>query len=359
MCGIAGIRRYGDEPINPTHLHLLLTGLEKRGNDAAGIALQQESGELAVFKDDSPAWNFVSSKEYKQFIQDNLLPSTVAAIVHTRYATQGTPRVNINNHPMHTDCSAVIHNGCLYNDNWLFTELKLKREAETDSDIFRAIVDEFGFTDKAWEALNRVSGSAAIAVLDPRFPGKLLIGRSGSPLTIASDENFFAFASEKHILHRALRPWVQRFGVDFQVQSLQIAFSPFPDDSMWMLGPNGREWHKKFDTLTGQYRKPNYQVNCNYESRQKKWEQSAPKEESKTEEKRLEIVVAGQKIEETKTNLPVKLLPETLRCPSCGRKLTLNSEQRRLKIGELYCPKSSGGCGAYLDSPPKETVSIN
>lgn len=359
MCGIAGIRRYGDEPINPTQLHLLLTGLESRGNDASGIVLQQEDGSLAVYKDDVPAWSFVSSQEYKLFLEEHLKPSTVAALLHTRYATQGSPKIVKNNHPLFAGVSAVVHNGCLYNDDFLFRELKVKREAETDSDIFRAIVDEFGFTDKGMEVLNRVSGSAAIAVFDPRYPGKMLIARSGSPLTIASDDKFFAFASEKHVLHRAMRPWVHRFGVDFQVQSLQMAFSPFPDDTMWMFGPNGREWHKKFDTLTGVYKKPNYQVNCGYEGRQKKWEREAAKETKTTSEvsegKRSEgLVIVSQSA--PKTTAPVKLLPEHVRCPSCGRHLKLNAEQRRMTIDKLYCPKTSGGCGEYLDAIPQVTV---
>lgn len=335
------MKRYGDTPITETQIRLLLMGMEHRGIDAAGVCIQKEDGTLFVVKDDTPAWRFCSTQVYEKFMKEHselqdderVLPDTIAVIVHARAATQGSPRKMENNHPLFAGVSATVHNGCISNEDWVYKELKLDRKGEVDSDIFRAIVDKWGITDDAIKQMNKLSGSAAIAVLDPRSPGKLLIARSGSPLVLGSTPDQFCFASEKHILHRAMRPWTKRFGVDFQFQSLQMAFSPFPDDTAWIMGPNGFESHRKFSTLTGMYRTPTYRVNDNYTERQRKWDAPAP---------------SGT----TTTTTVAAVLPEHMTCPNpqCKRLITFTVAQRNSgdPLSHFSCNKDTGGCGTNL-----------
>src|SRR5258708_27197758 len=123
MCGIAGIYKFGKEPITEEMISLFLTGNEHRGNDATGIALMQEDGKVVIVKRDIPAWKFVTSEEYRSFTKENLLPTTVIALLHTRGASSGSPRVYENNHPMYMGKTAVIHNGSLRNNDHLFDNL--------------------------------------------------------------------------------------------------------------------------------------------------------------------------------------------------------------------------------------------
>ena len=347
MCGISGIRRYGDIPIDPISIQLLLTGMEHRGNDATGIVLQQKDGEIVLCKDNVPAWLFVTGKMYEEFLNEHLNDGTVSVLLHTRAATTGNPIKPENNHPMFYDKCAVIHNGMISNDDTLFRTLELERRAETDSDILRAIVDKWGITKEGVNKLNLVSGSAAIAVVSPDEPGKLLLARSGSPISIGSTPEMFVFASEKNIIHRAMRPWIKRFGIDFQVQSLQMAFSPFPDDTAWLLGPNGLEWHQRFDTLIGQYKTPGYErTYTDYSNRQDKWKADAEWEERRKDAKPIQ---QGKKLADGSIVVQSEPLhPEALQCPKCHLALKLNDEQRRGSLYKLTCPKDSKGCGANL-----------
>lgn len=347
MCGISGIRRYGATPIDPISIQLLLTGMEHRGNDATGIVLQQKGGEIVLCKDNVPAWMFVTGKMYEAFIDEHLNDDTVSVLLHTRAATTGNPIKPENNHPMYYNKCALIHNGMISNDDTLFHTLELERRAETDSDILRAIVDKWGLSREGVNKLNLVSGSAAIAVVSPDAPDKLLLARSGSPISIGSTPEMFVFASEKNIIHRAMRPWVKRFGIEFQVQSLQMAFSPFPDDTAWLLGPDGLEWHQEFNTLIGQYKTPGYErTYTDYSSRQERWKSDAEWEEKRKNTKPDKNVIMRQGEAIITKGQP--LHPEAMQCPKCHLALKLNDEQRRMSLYKLFCPKDFKGCGANL-----------
>src|SRR5208282_6156228 len=183
MCGIAGIRKYGEKPIEEHMIRLLLTSMEKRGNDATGIAMQNKKGDVFTLKNDVPAWTFVTSDNYNNWIDEHLTDDIEQVILHTRAATKGSPRFAKNNHPLFNGKAAIVHNGKIENDDELFKRHNLERAADTDTDIVRAIVDKFGITKQAVARLEDIRGSAAIAALSPEYPGMMIVGRSGSPLS--------------------------------------------------------------------------------------------------------------------------------------------------------------------------------
>jgi len=352
MCGISGIRKFGNEPIREIQIRLFLTGMEHRGNDATGIAMQKKTGEILIFKDDIAAWNFTKLKKYEEFIETNLDENIVQVILHTRAATKGSPRKSPNNHPLSSGKGAVIHNGVITNDDSLFRELDLERGAETDSDILRAIVDKYGITKEAIKHLNKVRGGVAMAAMHPDYPGMMLLGRSGNPITLASDDNYLVFSSEKSTIHRAMRPWVYRFKKWFQVQSLQLAFSGYPDNTIEILGPDGTEWHDEFKTHYGTYKEPVRRVYSGWKERQKKWDgdiKEAPKQ--------LAVAHGFVPVENVKSSKkPIRRISE---CPSCKLRLALLPEQVDTPLWELSCPKDNGGCGKMLGVMPKEVVVAN
>jgi asparagine synthetase B (glutamine-hydrolysing) len=239
MCGIGGVRRFGPEPITADQIKTLLIANERRGNDASGVALQDLDGHIHVMKKNVPAWNFVTSTEYEGFIDANLKEDTVIALIHTRAATKGNPSDPRNNHPLWNGKSAVVHNGVLHNDDSLFSRLKLERVGDVDSDVLRAIIDKVGLVPNVIKELNEISGSCAIAAIDSRFPGKLLLGRSGSPLVFASTPDQLVFASEKTAIHHAMRPMEIRHGFPMCPNRTDLAWMTVADDSMYLLG----DWH--------------------------------------------------------------------------------------------------------------------
>lgn len=345
MCGIAGVRRLGDKPITEHMIKMFLTGLEHRGNDATGMAIQQANGYINMLKVNVPAWNFIARDDYKQTIKEHLKPDTVGVILHTRAATKGNPNEPRNNHPMFKDLSMVVHNGVIHSDDEAFKKWKLERYAETDSDILRAITDEWGLTEEAIDKLDDLRGTIAIAAFHPAYPGKLLLGRSGSPLTIASSEDFFAFASEKSIIHRAMRPVVQRMGIVFQKQSLDLGFSPFPDNSCWILGEE-LEHYGAMRTCQGTYREPIRRVYNGWKARTDEWKKEFEKEKEK-ETKKSKVTKFIQINHEVETKEPsLKRF-----CPHCNMLLVLTPEQLMIDPQYLRCPKAYGGCGKTLEAP--------
>jgi asparagine synthetase B (glutamine-hydrolysing) len=331
MCGIFGIRKYGEKPIEEYMIRLGLTGLEHRGNDASGIAIQNKKGDVFTLKNDVPAWTFVCSQLYEEWIE-KYLADAEQVIVHARAATTGNPRFAKNNHPMFNGCTAVVHNGKIDNHEEAFKKLKLDRAADTDSDIIRAIIDEHGITPKSVVMLNEIRGSAAIAALSPKYPGKMLFGRSGSPLSMGSTDDFFMFASEKNVIHRAMKPVKERFKIAWQFPRSDMGFSPFPDSTLWIMGPEGKEFNGEFKSFWGTYQEPVRRVYTNYKERQDKWTKEA--DEKKGVKTTFDVKNDGDKV--------------LLTCPKCQKPLILGKHQLGMDLNELLCPKDRGGCGAPL-----------
>jgi len=314
-------------------IRLLLTSLEHRGNDSTGIALQNKKGDVFTLKNDVPAWSFVTHNDYKEWIEEKLTPDIEQVLLHVRAATKGSPRFAKNNHPLTAGKAAIVHNGKLENDEEVFRKLNLKREADTDTDIIRAIIDEHGITEKAIRVLDEIRGSAAIAALSPEYPGMMLLGRSGSPLSIGSTDNYFIFASEKHTIHRAMKPIVHRFNMVFQEQSLGMSFSPYPDHTLWILGPKGREFYAPFKSFWGTYHDPVRRVYTGYKDRQDDWTKKADNKSV-----HVNLPMSRQDIGE-------RVL---LSCPKCNKPLVLGKHQLGLALNDLVCPKDKGGCGSPL-----------
>jgi len=319
MCGIAGIRRFGPEPITEDQITTLLCALEHRGSDATGVALMR-GDEIIVCKKDVPAATFCGDPAFRKLMDEELKEDTDICILHTRSWTQGPPHKMENNHPLFVGKSAVVHNGMIHNDDRLFKEKKLDRHAEVDSDILRAIVDEEGITKKCIRELNAVNGSAAIAAISNEYPGWLLLARSGSPLVLAATEHQLVWASEKMAIHSAMRPYTKRFGLWWQPNNRpDIGFMTLQDNSAWLFGPTGLEWHDKFNA-TYSYNPPTYDIHGNFR-------------------KHRERDLAARKEN-----------PDVVVClnPACKEPISLPKKYKKTPLTKLYCTK----CGWYLGCEP-------
>jgi glucosamine--fructose-6-phosphate aminotransferase (isomerizing) len=197
MCGIFGcIMKEGNvAPI----IHASLKRLEYRGYDSVGIATIQ-NGTLYIKKDQGKI------DDVHRCIDLDDLPGNVG-IGHTRWATHGAP-LKVNAHP-HTDCSgqiAVVHNGIIEN----FSELKLELEnrghiflSRTDTEIIAHLIEEtlkqnpaLSLADAVLDAVKKLDGSYAIAVISAKEPDKIICARNESPLVLGVSENAFYCASD-------------------------------------------------------------------------------------------------------------------------------------------------------------------
>lgn len=212
MCGIAG---FNLSPADQGNINVravseaLLNDIVSRGRDATGAAwFDPETGACMVQKNDDPATKFVTYLEIPE--------GATNAIFHTRAATQGSPSLNENNHPIVVRNLVGVHNGCIRNDDEIFELIgKEKRTAQVDSEaIFAAI--NFGhwvvegkpvISDNLLDILGKPRGGAAIAWLQYDTTNVLHLARlSGSPLIIAHTEGgSLFFASTAKALHDAAR----------------------------------------------------------------------------------------------------------------------------------------------------------
>ncbi|MEM1589169.1 MAG: glutamine--fructose-6-phosphate transaminase (isomerizing), partial [Candidatus Bathyarchaeia archaeon] len=197
MCGIFGcVLKNGDAaPV----IHQALKRLEYRGYDSVGEATIHE-GKLYVKKDSGKI------EDVHRIHNLDDLPGSIG-IGHTRWATHGAP-LQVNAHP-HVDCTgqiALVHNGIIEN----FAELKLELEnkghifvSKTDTEVVAHLIEEalknkqfLSLVDAVFEALRRIEGSYAIAVISTKEPDKIVCARNESPLVLGLADNGFYCASD-------------------------------------------------------------------------------------------------------------------------------------------------------------------
>jgi glutamine---fructose-6-phosphate transaminase (isomerizing) len=197
MCGIVGY--VGSQNAAPILIEGL-SRLEYRGYDSAGIAVLGPRG-AQVFR-----------KVGRVRDLDSSLPRRLAGrtgIGHTRWATHG-PATEDNAHPQTSEDGriSVVHNGIIDNAGALRERLDargVKFSSDTDTEVIAHLValSEADTLEKAvLEALSKITGTYAIAVLDERQPDRLVVARNGSPLILGVGDREMFVASDLAALVR-------------------------------------------------------------------------------------------------------------------------------------------------------------
>ena len=189
MCGIVGYvgKRSAQD--------VLLDGLEKleyRGYDSAGVALALDGG-IRVVKTKGRLTALREKLAAQQLAQ------SFCGIGHTRWATHGEPS-DVNSHPHSTPRVSIVHNGIIENYGLLKERLTAKGytfQSETDTEVLVKLIDSCYTGDplKALQqALAKVRGSYALAVLFRDYPDTIFAVRRESPLIVGwgEGENFVA-----------------------------------------------------------------------------------------------------------------------------------------------------------------------
>lgn len=198
MCGIVGYIGYRQA------LPILISGLkslEYRGYDSAGVALQDESCQLSVFKTKGKVSNL------EAMLSDKELPMTLG-MGHTRWATHGVPSPE-NAHP-HVSMSgryALVHNGIIENFAVIrehLVELGYTFHSQTDTEVLVNFIDQIRKKEDLDTltalqiALHNVEGAYAIALIDKEDGDTMYAARKSSPLAVGvgDDNHEFFLASD-------------------------------------------------------------------------------------------------------------------------------------------------------------------
>jgi len=193
MCGIVGA--VAQRNILPDLVNGLKR-LEYRGYDSCGVALYKDRGLVRARSVDRVA-------TLQQEIS-KLSMSGYTGIAHTRWATHGKP-VTDNAHPHFSPNAdspriALSHNGIIENYEELRATLKdhgYVFSSQTDSEAIAHLIDYLyngDLFDAVRNAVARLRGSYAIAVICRDEPHRLVGARDGMPLVIGlgEGENFLA-----------------------------------------------------------------------------------------------------------------------------------------------------------------------
>ena len=202
MCGIVAAAA------NTNIVPVLVEGLKKleyRGYDSAGIAVIGGSQIERVR----------SVGRVAELETASASTQSPTGIAHTRWATHGVP-CERNAHPHISGSIAVVHNGIIENYEALRTELSAQGyvfTSDTDTESIAHLVEsllrnEPDLFTAVRLACQRLIGAYAIAVIDQRQPGKIVVAREGSPLLLGVSETGNYAASDASALLQVTRNMV-------------------------------------------------------------------------------------------------------------------------------------------------------
>ena len=183
MCGIGAFQLINGEANGKSVAQALLRSLVSRGRDASGCAWHDNNtGETFIQK-----LNMAGDKFATEL--DDEVGSV--GIVHTRWATQGDPRNNNNNHPIDVRGLVGVHNGHISNDKQLLADLPdYERFGSVDSEAAFAHIAHGDKQRKMVQRLGDIRGTAALLWLRSNDKRKRLYAArvTSSPLWIAQTD---------------------------------------------------------------------------------------------------------------------------------------------------------------------------
>ncbi|MEJ6590823.1 MAG: glutamine--fructose-6-phosphate transaminase (isomerizing) [SAR86 cluster bacterium] len=205
MCGIVGAATRRNVA------GILLEGLQRleyRGYDSAGLSIIDASGQIQRLRRVGKVQALASA--WQAAPVDGQL-----GISHTRWATHGKPTED-NAHPHHSSNDvAVVHNGIIENHEPLRIALVAAGyifSSDTDTEVIVHLVHQEvascgDFRLGVVQALAKLKGAYAVAVIHKDYPSSIMAARVGSPLVVGLGigENYVASDPQ------ALRPVTDRF----------------------------------------------------------------------------------------------------------------------------------------------------
>jgi glucosamine 6-phosphate synthetase-like amidotransferase/phosphosugar isomerase protein len=188
MCGVFGfITKSGSGP-NLALLKRIAVETQRRGHHAFGLAWLDPGGTIRTFKCPGPATANLGAL-------DACRGATVL-VGHCRWATHGAPEDNRNNHPHTAGRGWFVHNGVVLNHVDLVRKYHLSMRTQCDSEVLGLLMARFPGALGLRAARAAEMSDGRLVVLGVwRNPARLLIVRSGNPLSFGETAGGYYFAS--------------------------------------------------------------------------------------------------------------------------------------------------------------------
>ena len=172
-----------------------LRRLEYRGYDSAGIAAFRD-GTITIVRTEGKIKNLEKKLENASF-------DAKTGIGHTRWATHGRPSER-NAHPHVFGSVAVVHNGIIENYMSLKEQMESKGHtfsSETDTEVISHLIEKNiqageDFRTAVGNALGKLKGTFAVAVICDKFPHMVVAARKESPMIVGIGDGECFVASD-------------------------------------------------------------------------------------------------------------------------------------------------------------------
>lgn len=225
MCGIFGLMLKKDSGYTPYLLNDTFTRLflfsESRGKEASGAAFYAEN-RLTHYKNAIPARELIKTKAYRDFWKDscsrvvcprtNKITAPLAAIGHTRLATNGSEEDAGNNQPIVTESITGVHNGIVVNSGRLHNMFSLpQKKGISDSGVMFHLLDLFinegpSLQEAVKKLYKNIEGSASVAALAAGDNTLLLATNTGSLYRCRNKaKSVYIFSSELPMLKKLIK----------------------------------------------------------------------------------------------------------------------------------------------------------
>ena len=189
MCGI--VAAAAERNVTP----ILIDGLERLDEDGDGFSNADEidNGADPCSAASVPPDNDGDVGKVARLVESLApVPEAHVGLAHTRWATHGRPS-ETNAHPQVSGGHlALVHNGIIENHETLHQRLEsegYRFASETDTEAIVHLIDSHiaagaDLTTAVCRARNELEGAFALAVVDSRFPDRVVAARQGSPLVV-------------------------------------------------------------------------------------------------------------------------------------------------------------------------------
>lgn len=295
MCGIIGIIGTKGRGITQQHYDAFFKAWDKaetRGTDACGLVIAYKD-KLKWWKDNVPASAAIT------YVQKKIVPweeGITFMLGHTRFATDGDPEENGNNHPIVVKNEKWgttllgIHNGMIWNKEALYKEYEnnFQPENQVDSEVAFRLIDYYGF--QSLKPFKKLTGSFNLAYASTQDVRSFYLVRHNNPLSLQRGKDYLAFGS-------MLYYWNGLNGKDeYVADDTWMKISP-EGEIKKSFAPPARKWDDKnrwgyWSEAEGRWISPNDNDSCrssshyrqryNPTTRQWEWNDIPKKDENET-----------------------------------------------------------------------------
>ena len=199
MCNLAG----WVGSIDRKHVEsLLLQSCGTFNDDATGVALHLGS-KISILKAPMSASQFIDGRWRKWYGEK--ASKVLGGLIHTRLATNGSPKDNRNNHPhVSLQGSILVHKGIIQ------SETHYEAKSACDSEQLLHALDAKGLK----EGVASCSGWASIAYISSKDPHKIWLYSSSGNIDLYVNNGYTLFATSilvgfgKPLIHLTAGQWI-------------------------------------------------------------------------------------------------------------------------------------------------------